>query len=165
MKPSLFRRFPRLINLWPPMLGAGIRVTRHTPDFRSVDVEMRLTRLNRNYVGVHFGGSLFAMTDPFYMIMLAHALGRGYIVWDKAGSIRFRRPGATTVRAHFELTDARLAEVRAALDRDGVHEPVFDVNVVDPEGQVICQVERVLYCATKEAHAARAAARKAKDIQ
>lgn len=162
---SLFTRYPKLINLWPPLLGAGIRVKHIAEDFRSLTVEMRLTRLNRNYVGVHFGGSLFAMTDPFYMILLRQALGRDYIVWDKAASIRFKRPGISSVSANFTLTAARLAEIRTALDRDGVCEPVFTVEVIDPEGNVIAAVERTLYCATKAAHKARLAARTAKALQ
>ena len=159
MTRALFRRFPKLINLWRPLLGAGIRLKRASPDLRSLDVEMRLNHANRNYMGVHFGGSLFAMTDPFYMVMLSTALGPGVIVRDKAAAIRFRCPGTSTVRAHFELTDTRLAEIRAALDRDGIHEPTFTVEVVDPQGTVVCTVERTLYCATKAAHAARQATR------
>ena len=147
------------INTYAPFVGAGIRVTSESDDLRSVDVEMALTPENRNYFGTHFGGSLFAMTDPFYMVMLHHALGEGFVVWDKAGSIRFRRPGLTTVRAHFELTDERLAEIRAALERDGTYDAVFPVEVVDPLGELVCTVERVVYCATKEAHAARLAKR------
>ena len=146
------------INAYGPFVGAGIRVTQ-SDDLRSMDVEMELTPENRNYFGTHFGGSLFAMTDPFYMLMLHHALGEDFVVWDKAGSIRFRRPGLATVRAHFELTDERLAEVHAALERDGTYDAVFPVEVVDPLGEVICTVERVVYCATKEAHAARLAQR------
>ncbi len=160
MKPSLFRRYPRLINFWPPLLGAGIKVLHQSSNFRSVDVEMRLTRLNRNYMGVHFGGSLFAMTDPFYMIMLAEALGSGYIVWDKAASIRYRRPGKGTVRAHFELTDARLAEIRDALERTGFHDATFTVDILDTHGEIISQVERIVYCASKAAHKARLESRK-----
>ena len=159
MKRTLFHRYPKLINLWMPLLGAGIRVKHVADGMRSIDVEMRLTRRNANYMGVHFGGSLFSMTDPFYMIMLATALGRGFVVWDKAASIRYRRPGTGTVRAHFELTDERLAEIGAALDRDGIHEPVFQVDVLDPQDNIVCTVERTLYCATKAAHAARLAAR------
>ncbi len=159
MTRSLFRRFPKLINLWRPLLGAGIRLKRASPDLRSLDVEMRLTRANRNYMGVHFGGSLFAMTDPFYMVMLTTALGKGFVVWDKAATIRFRRPGITTVQAHFELTDERLAEIRTALDRDGTYEPLFQVDVLDIGGNIVCTVERTLYCATKAAHAARLANR------
>ena len=147
------------INTYAPFVGAGIRVMSESDDLRSLDVEMQLTPENRNYFGTHFGGSLFAMTDPFYMVMLHHALGEGFVVWDKAGSIRFRRPGLTTVRAHFELTDERLAEIRAALERDGTYDAVFPVEVVDPLGEVVCLVERVVYCATKEAHAARTARR------
>ena len=155
MKRGLFR----WINLWPPLLGAGIRVVHSSEDLRSIEVEMKLTRLNRNYVGTHFGGSLFAMTDPFYMIMLKHALGPGFVVWDKAGSIRFRRPGISTVRAHFQLTEEQIAEARAALERDGIYEPRLSVDVVDPEGEVVCVVERLLYCATKQVHEARVSAR------
>ena len=76
----------RWINLWPPFLGAGIRVKRIAPDMKAVDVEMKLRWWNANYVGTHFGGSLFAMTDAFYMLMLMANLGGDYIVWDKAAT-------------------------------------------------------------------------------
>jgi acyl-coenzyme A thioesterase PaaI-like protein len=163
MKDALMKLvgFRRWINLYPPLRGAGIRVTHVAKDFRTIDVELRLTALNRNYVGTQFGGSLFAMTDPFYMILLKQALGPGYVIWDKAASIRFRRPGLTNVHARFHLTDARLVEIRASLDRDGTHDAVFQVDILDPAGEVISKVERVIYCATKEAHATRTASRSA----
>src|ERR1700761_5534369 len=105
----------RWINLWPPFLGAGIRVTHIAPDMKAVDVEMKLRWWNANYVGTQFGGSLFAMTDAFYMLMLMANLGRDYIVWDKAASIRYRKPGKGTVRAEFRLTDEQIEEVREKL--------------------------------------------------
>src|SRR5437868_13852984 len=83
----------RGVNLWPPFLGAGIRVKRIASDMKAIDVEMKLRWWNANYVGTHFGGSLFAMTDAFYMLMLMANLGRDYIVWDRAASIRYRKPG------------------------------------------------------------------------
>src|SRR6202051_5168931 len=95
------RALLRWISLWPPFLGAGIRVKPIAPDMKAVDVEMKLRWWNANYVGTHFGGSLFAMTDAFYMLMLMANLGRDYIVWDKAASIRYRKPGQGTVRAAF----------------------------------------------------------------
>jgi acyl-coenzyme A thioesterase PaaI-like protein len=158
MRSSLLKLvgFRRWINLWPPLRGAGIRVTHATRDLRTIDVELRLTRLNRNYVGTQFGGSLFAMTDPFYMLMLKHALGPGYVCWDKAASIRFRRPGITAVHANFHLSDERLAEIKATVDRDGTHDAVFQVNILDPANEVIARVERTIYCATKTAHESRA---------
>jgi acyl-coenzyme A thioesterase PaaI-like protein len=140
------------IGWWPPLLGTGIRVTRQDKDLRAVDVEMRLRRWNRNVMGVHFGGSLFAMTDPFYMAMLVPNLGREYVVWDKAASIRFKKPGMGTVRAEFRLTADRLEEIRAAVERDGRYDARFLVEVKDDGGGVVAEVERVVYCASKKVH-------------
>jgi acyl-coenzyme A thioesterase PaaI-like protein len=142
----------RHIGWWPPLLGTGIRVTRLDKDLRAVDVEMRLRRWNRNYMGVHFGGSLFAMTDPFYMAMLATNLGPECVVWDKAASIRYKKPGLGRVRAEFRLSEERLAEIRAVLERDGRYDARFVVEVKDDSGGVVVEVERVIYCATKKAH-------------
>ncbi len=149
------RRMLRLMNLWPPLLGAGIRVVRMDATLREVDVEMRMRRWNRNYVGAHFGGSLFAMTDPFYMMMLMENLPRGFVVWDKAASIRFRRPGKGTVRAEFRLTEERLGEIRSEVERDGRVDARFLVEVRDAGGLVVAEVERVIYCATEETYASR----------
>ena len=85
--------------LWPPFLFTGIRVVRLDDDFRFARVELRQHWYNRNYVGTHFGGSLFAMTDPFWMVLLMQRLGDGYRVWDQAAEIRFEKPGATSSRA------------------------------------------------------------------
>jgi acyl-coenzyme A thioesterase PaaI-like protein len=120
---------------------------------------MRLTRWNANYVGVHFGGSLFAMTDPFYMVMLARNLGDEYVVWDKAASIRYRRPGKGRVRAEFRLSEERLAEIRAAVEANGRYDARFVVEVKDDGDEVVAEVERVIYCARKSVHEARQAAR------
>jgi acyl-coenzyme A thioesterase PaaI-like protein len=149
----------RYLRWWPPMLGAGVRVTRMDKDLRAVDAEMRLTRWNKNYMGVHFGGSLFAMTDPFYMAMLATNLGPGYVVWDKAASIRFRKPGMGRVRAEFRLSKEKLAEIRATVERDGRYDARFVVEVRDDAGGVVAEVERVIYCAKRSVHEERQAAR------
>ncbi len=116
MKASTLRRW---MNIWPPFLFAGIKVVHIAPDFREVRVELRHRRLNMNYVGTHFGGSLFSMADPFFVVMLMNILGRGYVVWDKASRIEFLRPGTGTVRANFEITDAMLAEIADNTRSDG----------------------------------------------
>ncbi|MGD0443209.1 MAG: DUF4442 domain-containing protein [Edaphobacter sp.] len=149
----------RHIGWWPPLLGTGIRVSRLDADLRAVDVEMPLRRWNRNYMGVHFGGSLFAMTDPFYMAMLGANLGKEYVVWDKAASIRYKKPGVGRVRAEFRLSEERLAEIRAEAERDGRYDARFLVEVRDEAGGVVAGVERVIYCAKKSVHEARLAAR------
>jgi hypothetical protein len=127
--------------------------------FRAIDAEMRLTRWNRNYMGVHFGGSLFAMTDPFYMVMLARNLGRQYVVWDKAASIRYKKPGLGRVRAEFRLSEERLEEIRMGLEAEGRLDVRFVVEIKDEEGGVVAEVERVIYCAKKSVHEARKKAR------
>jgi hypothetical protein len=140
----------RAINLWPPFLGAGIRVKHIAPDMKSVDVEMKLRWWNANYVGTHFGGSLFAITDAFYMLMLMANLGRDYIVWDKAATIRYRKPGKSTVRAEFRVTDAQLDDIREKLNMLPKYEPTFTIEVKDEQGTVIAEVEKLLYVRKKD---------------
>jgi len=141
----------RAVNLWPPFLGAGIRVTHVAPDMKAIDVEMKLRWWNANYVGTHFGGSLFAMTDAFYMLMLMANLGRDYIVWDKAASIRYRKPGRSTVHAEFRLTDVQLDDIREKLKTLTKYEPTFTVDVKDEQGTVIAEIEKLLHIKRKVA--------------
>ena len=143
------RALRRWINLWPPLLGAGIRIQHIAPDMRAVDVEMKLRFWNANYVGTHFGGSLFAMTDPFYMLMLMANLGRDYIVWDKAATIRYRKPGKGTVRAEFRLSDSQIDDIREKLKTLPKYEAVFSVEVKDRAGVVIAEVEKVIHVRKK----------------
>jgi len=147
------RALRRGVNLWPPFLGAGIRVTHIASDMKAIDVEMKLRWWNANYVGTHFGGSLFAMTDAFYMLMLMANLGRDYIVWDKAASIRYRKPGKGTVRAEFRLSDAQLDDIRDKLKALPKYEPAFMVEVKDEQGIVIAEVEKLLHVRLKDAAA------------
>ena len=147
------RNLRRWINWYPPLLGAGIRVIHASNDLREVDVEMTLRWWTRNYVGTHYGGSLYSMTDPFFMLMLIENLGRGYIVWDKAATIRFRKPGRGTVRAQFRLTAEKLEELRARLVNEEKIEPTLNVDVVNDQGEVVAQVEKLLYIRRKDADA------------
>jgi acyl-coenzyme A thioesterase PaaI-like protein len=139
----------RLFNLWPPFRAAGIRVREIAPDFRSATVELRMKLLNRNYVGTHFGGSLFAMTDPFFMIMMMKNLGPGYVVWDKAGTVRFLRPARGTVTARFTMPEERVAEARERTAGGDKHEPQFRVEIVDEAGVTVADVEKTLYIRRK----------------
>lgn len=143
------RMFRWLLNLYPPYLGAGIRVRRVSPDFREIVVEMPLRFFNRNYVGTHFGGSLYAMVDPFYMLMLIKNLGPDYIVWDKAATIDFVKPGKGTVRAHFRLEEKVLQEIKERVQDGGKFLPTFTVEVRDTQGEVVARVEKVLYVRKK----------------
>ena len=133
------------INLWPPFLGAGIRVTRIAADFGEVTVALRMGLFNRNYVGTHFGGSLFSMTDPFFMLMMMHRLGRDYVVWDRAATIDFLHPAKGTVTARFVLDAAMVDAVREATAHGEKHLPTYTVEVIDADGTVCARVAKTLY--------------------
>lgn len=135
----------RGMNLWPPFLLTGIHIDEVSDDFRLVRVRLRRTRLTSNYVGTQFGGSLFAMTDPFWMIMMMRNLGPGYVVWDKAGEIEFVSPGRTAVTAEFRLDPVAVTEVRAAADAGEKVLRWFEVDVVGTDGAVVARVRKQLY--------------------
>jgi hypothetical protein len=147
MATKLQRFMLHAINIWPPFFGAGIRVRWRSN--QAVDVEMKLRFWNRNYVGTHYGGSLYSMADPFYMLMLMENLGRDYIVWDKAASIRFRKPGKGRVKAEFRLSDAQLDEIREQLKLQEKYEPTFTVEVKDEAGDVVAEIQKVLHIRRK----------------
>ncbi|AWV90637.1 DUF4442 domain-containing protein [Bradymonas sediminis] len=140
----------QLMNFYAPFVGAGIRIEEASPDYRRMVVAMDLTIYNQNFVGTHFGGSLYAMTDPFYMLMIMQNLGPDYIVWDKAATVHFRKPGRGKVRAVFTLTQERIDEIRAQAAEQYKVEPVFMVEVIDEAGDVVAEVEKVLYVRKKK---------------
>jgi len=151
----MWKRIPRrhlrmLMNIWPPFLGAGIRVTRLQPDWKEIDVEMKLRRWNANYVGTHYGGSLYSMADPFYMLMLIANLRRDYIVWDKSASIRFRTPGMGKVSVLFRLTDDVIAEIREALKTEEKIDRTFQAVIKDESGTVVAEVQKVIQIRNKK---------------
>jgi len=106
---------------------------------------MTLTRFNRNAVGTHFGGSLYAMCDPFFMLILMQHLGRDYTVWDKSATIHFLKPGLGTMTATFHVPPETIADLRTRADRGEKIEPLFSVDVVDEQGNVAARVEKRLY--------------------
>ena len=112
---------------------------------------MRLRFWNANYVGTHFGGSLYSMCDPFYMLMVLENLGSEYIVWDKAATIRFKKPGKGVVSATFDLNQEHLDEIIEATSTGEKFEPTFKVEVKDRAGDVVCEVEKKLYIKRKDA--------------
>jgi len=144
---------PRLLrwgmNLWPPYLGAGIRVRDIAQDWSSATVELRSRLLNRNYVGTHFGGSLFAMTDPFYALLLMHRLGERYLVWDQAASIEFVAPARGTVSATFILAEERVEAIRVQAAGGEKVLPQFEDEIRDRAGELVARVRKTLYVRLK----------------
>ena len=143
------RRLRRLFNIWPPFLCCGIRVLQLADDWRYARVRLKLGWFNRNYVGSHFGGNLFSMTDPFWMILIIESLGRDYIVWDKAGEITFVQPGRADVFAEFRVEDAVLDELRAATAQGEKYLRWFHTDVKTANGEIVAQVRKQLYVRRK----------------
>ena len=78
------------------------------------------------------------------------ALGRDYIVWDKAASIQYKRPGRSTLYAEFIISPEEIAEVRDILSRQPEVDRVYRIELKDGNGIVHSVVERTVYIANKD---------------
>ncbi len=141
--------FRFIMNIWPPFFFAGIRVKHISSDFRAAKVELTLRPWNKNAVGTHFGGSLFAMTDPFYMLMLLAQLGNDYLVWDKSADIDFIKPGKGKVSADFLISQQLIDEVIANTASGKKYLPQIPVYIKDQQGDIVAKLNRTLYIRKK----------------
>jgi acyl-coenzyme A thioesterase PaaI-like protein len=139
------------MNLWPPFAGAGIRVRHIAPDFRQFVVEMPLRRCNRNAFGTHFGGSLYAMTDPFFVLMLSRNLGPDYVVWDRSACIDYIAAGRSRVRVVLKLAESDLRSIRRMTDSGSKHLHLFHADVVDAEDLLVARIEKLVYVRRRRA--------------
>jgi len=143
------RLLKRLLNIYGPFFGAGVKMEYISPDWRESKVSMKLRWYNRNAVGCHFGGSLYSMVDPQIMLMLMQLLGRDYYVWDKAASIEFVSPGKGKVSATMSISDEVLHEIRQRTASGEKYLPEFDVQVLNEQGELVAKVKKTLYIKKK----------------
>ena len=136
-------------NLFPAYRGTGGRVIYVAADWREVRVKLPLNRRTRNYVGTIYGGSIYGAIDPIYMLMLMRILGDGYVVWDKAANIRFRKPGKATLFAEFLLTPEEIREIKELAENARSIDRVYNVELKDKDGVVHAQIEKTLYISKK----------------
>lgn len=146
-KPAFMRR---AMNFYAPLRGANIYVHHISANFDEVEVHMPLTRRNKNIMGTHFGGSLYAMADPFYMLILMKRLGSRYHVWDQEANIRFIAPGNSLVKGLYQVDDQTLAEIKAkaAMGEKVLH--TFETHITHADGSVVAHVTKVLYIRLKK---------------
>lgn len=137
------------LNAYPPYAAAGIRIVEVSPDVSTIVVQMGLHAWNRNFFGTQFGGSLYSMCDPFFLFQVLMKLGDDYVVWDKAASIRFMKPGSGTVRAQFDMPSSKIEELRSLAAGGLKVEPTFTVQVKDETGDVVAEIDKVLYIRLK----------------
>ncbi|MEQ9106330.1 MAG: DUF4442 domain-containing protein [Limnobacter sp.] len=148
-KPQVVRM---LINMYSPLRGAGIKVHQVSPSFDRIEVHLPLTRKNKNVMGTQFGGSLYAMADPFYMLMLIRRLGHKYVVWDQGSNIQFIAPGTSLVKGVYQVDDQTLDEIKrkAASGEKVLH--TFEADITHEDGSVVARVTKVLYIRLKKQH-------------
>jgi hypothetical protein len=147
---ELRQRFlEKAINLYGPFLGAGVKLDEMSKDYRYAKVSMPLTFYNKNYMGTQFGGSLYSMVDPWYMLMLIKNLGQDYIVWDKAATIHFKKPGKGRVHAEFKLDHEVLEAIKMTVEEQTKMDYIFKVQILDQDKKIICEVDKVLYIRKK----------------
>ncbi len=140
-----------LLNFYGPYRGAGITIKHLADDFSSATISMPLRWYNKNYVGTHFGGSLYSMVDPFHMLLIMNQLGREYIVWDKSAQIDFISPGTGTVTAHFQVTPEQIEDIRKNTAQGNKYLPTFEVEVLNADGTLVAKAIKTLYIRKKRA--------------
>ena len=148
MKASI-RKVVNFLRFYPPYLGAGVSVKHINEDMTSITVQMKMRFWNRNYVGTHFGGSLYSMCDPWYMFILLEHLGKECVIWDKGAEIDFVSPGKGTMTATFEIDHQTIEQLREQAQDNQKHLPVFHTSVFDEDGQVVATVKKIL-CVRKK---------------
>jgi len=143
------RRMRWGFNLFPAYRGTGARLTYIAHDFREVRVKLPLNWRTRNYVGTIFGGSLYGAVDPIYMIMLIKILGPQYTVWDKAATIRFKRPGKSTLYARFVIEEEEIRAIRKLLESAASVDRIYRVDLTDAQGIAHAEIEKTIYVRRK----------------
>ena len=136
--------------MFPAYRGSGGRVTYIADDFREIRVRLPLSWRTRNYVGTIYGGSIYGSIDPIYMLMLIHVLGPGYIVWDKAATVRFKKPGKETLYADFNLDEAEIGEIKRLAETERSVDRIYCVELKDKNGVVHAFIEKTLYISKRK---------------
>ena len=145
------RLMMKFVNFYPPFLGAGIRVTYPKDDAHTIVVRMGLHWWNQNLFGTQFGGSLYAMADPFFVFVVAKNIGPGYLVWDKKATIEFLKPGRGKVTGRYHVPPEEIARVKALADAGETVEPVYTGEIVADDGTLVARVTKTLWVRKKTA--------------
>lgn len=145
-----YAKLIKKINWYPPYLAAGIRVKSHSDDFTRFTVQMKQAWYNRNLFGTHFGGSMYSMSDPFFVFILVINLGKEYIVWDKAASIKFLKPGTGTITVDFFISPQKIIEIRHEVAEKGKNTYHFQAEIKNQQQEVVAVVDKEVYVRKKK---------------
>jgi len=145
--PKLLKR---LLNLYPPYIGAGVKIIHISEDWRELQVSMALRWYNRNVVGTHFGGSLYSMVDPHLMLLLMQLLGQEYLVWDKAADIDFIKAGRGKVTSIIKISDEDLEEIKSYTQNGEKYFSDFILDIKNEHDELVAQVKKTIYVRRKK---------------
>jgi acyl-coenzyme A thioesterase PaaI-like protein len=146
------RLLKRLLNIYPPYLGAGVKVTYIREDWQELHVSMAMRWYNRNAVGTHFGGSLYAMVDPHLMLLLMQLLGKQYRVWDKSAEIEFVKATKRKVKAVILISADDLETIKRRTENGDKYFADFMVEIRDEDRDLVARVRKTIYIRKKRQH-------------
>ncbi len=144
------KRLKRILNLYPPYLGAGVKVTYISEDWKELHVSMSLRWFNRNAVGTHFGGSLYSMIDPHLMLLLMQLLGKEYLVWDKSADIEFIKASKKKVTSVLKVSNEDLKIIRRNTNNGEKYFSNFIVEIRDEDNDLVVRVKKTIYVRRKQ---------------
>jgi len=145
--PKLLKR---ILNLYPPYLGAGVKVTYISEDWKELHVSMSLRWFNRNAVGTHFGGSLYSMMDPHLMLLLMQLLGKEYLVWDKSAHIEFIKASKKKVTSVIKVSNEDLETIKRNTYNGEKYFSNFLVEIRDEDDELVARVKKTIYVRRKQ---------------
>ena len=147
-------------NISPMYRRSVGRVKFVSKDLRSVRVEIPINYKNRNYAGSIFGGSLFAATDPIYMIQLIQILGNDYVVWDKSAFIDYKKPARSRAYALFEFSTSEIEHIKEVTAKEGRYDIIKHLDITSAKGDVFAKLEKTIFISTKAYYKAKRSAEK-----
>lgn len=144
------KKLKRMLNLYPPYLGAGVKTTHVGENWKEIRVSMKLRWYNRNAVGTHFGGSLYSMVDPHLMLLLMQLLGEEYTVWDRSAEIEFVRASRKSVTSIISISDESLELIKRNTASGEKYLAKFIVKIRDEDDGLVARVKKTVYVRKKE---------------
>ena len=138
-----------LFNYFPAFWSTGAKVTYLAADYKEVHLKLPLNWRTRNYVGTIFGGSIFSSTDVLYFLLVLKNIGEDYVVWDKASSIRFKKPGKGTLYTKAFISDEEIEIIKTELLNTDKIDRVYYLDLIDEEGDICASIEKTIHIRNK----------------
>lgn len=149
-KIGMGRAFKFFFNISPMYRRTGGRIVSSSDNLDNIKIKLKLNYKTRNYVGTMYGGHMYSCLDGIYMVQLINLLGKDYVVWDKAATIKFKRPGTSALFAEFHISKELIEKIKADVEEQNEIDLTMDVNLVDSSGTICAEVEKTIYISNKD---------------